>query len=202
MPKNIELELRAEVLKEDFNASLQKLKKIGKLISETNRLSVMFFGNSNNNIFDLRIRITNGEPEIVIKTGDWHSSDRKEYSQNISPEQFMGMVNIISQFGFDSKVGERKTYNFEFPDKIIVSLVRAGNLSYLEIEKMTDEINQKNDKKELRDIAKKLNVELIEDKERFDNFCARLLKTGDWKFNNSNDDCGKLKSLLKKHIKR
>lgn len=200
MFKNIELELRAEVLKENFDTVLNKLKKKGNLISETNRLSVMFFGKCGDNCFDVRVRIANKESEVVIKKGDLHSHNRIEFSQKISNNQFIKIVKIISQFGFDTKVGERKNINFQFPNAIIISLVKTGDLSYLEIEKMTDELNQEKDKEELYFLAKTLRVEIIENREKFDNFCKRLSETIDWQFLNTEDCYRKLKVLLDKYL--
>ena len=198
MLKNIELELRAEILKENFETILKRLKREGNLISKTKRLSVMFFGGCENNCFDVRVRITNGESEIAIKKRSPHSCNRTEFSQKIPNEQFIDMVKIISQFGFDSKVGERESLNFRFPDNITVSLVKAGNLSYLEIEKMADKTSQKEDKKKLEGLAKKLGVEIIHSKEKFDNFCERLSETVDWKFTSTESCYDKLKILLDK----
>lgn len=196
MQKNIELELRAEVFKSDFNNVLNNLKKQGNLISKTKRLSVMFFGEFNNNCFDIRVRITNNESEIVIKKGELHSKNRAEYSQKINKEQFVGMVKLISKFGFRSKVGERETFNFQFPNQIIVSLVKAGDLSYLEIEKMTNEDNIKKDKEILYNLAKDLKINIIEDKEKFNTFCKRLDKTVDWEFRDDDNCYKRLKKLL------
>lgn len=197
MSKNIELELRAEILSKDFDTVLSKLKNNGEFISRANRLSVMFFGEYKNEFVDIRIRVTDKESEIVVKKGGLHSHNRIELSQKISNDQFMGMVRIISQLGFDSKVGERENWNFKFSDKIIVSLVKAGNLSYLEIEKMTDEINQYKDKKQLLGIAKKIDVKVIEDKKYFDNFCKRLFEAGDWKFNNTKEEYERIEESLR-----
>ncbi|MFH1662218.1 MAG: hypothetical protein ABIA02_03930 [Candidatus Falkowbacteria bacterium] len=196
MKKNIELEFRAEVLKNDFNNVLNILKKQGNLISKTKRLSVMFFGKFNNDCFDIRIRITNNESEIVIKKGELHSKDRSEYSQKINNDQFVGMVKLISKFGFRSKVGERETFNFQFPNQIIVSLVRAGDLSYLEIEKMTNENNIRKDKEILYNLAKDLKVDVIEDKNKFDDFCKRLDNIVDWEFRDDYKCYRKLEKLL------
>ncbi len=65
--KNIELELRTEILKNTYNRLLTKLKKNKKLDSHTKRLSVMCFGNINKSTLDIRIRITNDKSEVVIK---------------------------------------------------------------------------------------------------------------------------------------
>ena len=201
MLKNIELELRAEILKKDFVAIFDKLKKKGNLISETDRLSVMFFGDYKDSCLDIRVRITNGESEIAIKKGNFYSCNRTEFSQKIPNEQFINMVKIMSRLGFDSKVGERKTFNFQFPDEIIISLAKAKNLSYLEIEKMTDKLNQNRDKEKLYGVAKDLDVKIIKNKEKFDNFCERLSGTIDWKFMNTEDCYSKLRNLLDKRFK-
>lgn len=197
MSKDIELELRAEILSKDFDTVLSQLKEGRKFISHTSRLSVMFFGRYDDEAIDIRVRVTDGKSEVVIKKGDLHSNDRTEVSQEIINEQFIGMVRVMSQLRFDSKVGERETWNFEFPNKVIISLVKAGELSYLEIEKMTDEVSQQEDKEELLDIAKEMDIKLVESKEQFDNFCMRLLEVGDWKFNNTEEDYIKLEGTLK-----
>lgn len=201
MSKNIELEIRAEVLKDNFDVTFNNLKRQGNLISETNRLSVMFFGQYNNNCLDIRIRTTNGESEVVIKKGEIHSQDRTEYSQKISNNQFIDMVKLMSQFGFKSKVGERKTFNFQFPNKIVISLVRVGDLSYLEIEKMADELSLKKDKSDLCALAKNLDVGIIKNREKFDNFCKRLNETVDWEFLNTDACYKKLETLFKNQLK-
>jgi len=199
MLKNIELELRGEVLKKNFDAIFNKLQKRGKFISETNRLSVMFFSGSKNNCLDIRVRITNGESEVVIKKGDLHSYNRTEFSQKISIGQFIKTIKILSQLEFNSKVGERKTFNFKFQKNIIISLIKAGDLSYLEIEKMTNKLNQERDKKQLNNLANTLGIKIIKNKEKFNNFCKKLNDSVDWKFNGTEKEYKKLKSLLNKH---
>ena len=73
MENNIELELRAEVSLDRFDSLLFDLKKKQKLLSQTKRLSVMFLGVVNQTV-DIRVRATsNGETELVIKKGDYHS---------------------------------------------------------------------------------------------------------------------------------
>ena len=202
MPKNIELELRAIIKKEDFDPAYKKLKKIGKLVSETDRLSVMFYGTCEKNTFDAKVRITNGASEVVIKKGDYHSPDRTEYSQNISNGEFINMVRIFSQFGFGSKVFERTSFNFQFPDSIMITLAKAGEYSYLEIEKMTDKRNQNADKKTLQNIAYDLGVLIVENKKTYYDFCSMLTEKVDWVFHGTKKDFAKLKRLLKQKISR
>ena len=98
MSKNIELELRAIIKKEDFDLLFKKLEVRGKLISTTERVSVMFFGTCNKDSFDLKVRITDGKSEVVVKKGDYHSHNRTEYTQSISNDKFIDLVKIFSQF--------------------------------------------------------------------------------------------------------
>lgn len=198
MQKNIELELRAEIPKSDFGGMLGKLKRSGKLISKTRRLSVMYFGGVGRKKFDIRVRITNGDSEVVIKKGSTHSHNRIEVSRSIEKSQFIGMVKIMAELGFYMKVGERENYNFDFGDGVMVSLVKAGSVSYLEIEKMSTPKEQKLIKKELIKIASSLDVKLIKNRKEFLNLCDRLSNGIDWKFNQTGGDYKKLTGLLGK----
>ena len=120
--KNIELELRAEVPQKKCDKLLSKLKSSSKLISHTKRLSVMCFGNIGKNTFDIRIRITNGKAEVVIKKGELHAHDRIEISSPINKSQFIKMVELFSLFDSKMEVAERETYNFDMGDGIGLSI--------------------------------------------------------------------------------
>jgi ribosome recycling factor len=138
-------------------------------------------------------------PEIVIKTGDLHSHDRIEHSQAITVDQFMGMVGAVSLLGFDMEVGERLTYNIELPNQIIVSIVSAGEVAYVEIEKITNEENSDLLYKTLTSIADEFKLNIIDTKEDFNRLCDKLSQACDWQFDQSQDSIKKLESLLKKY---
>lgn len=196
---DIELEFRAEIPKSNFKRMLNELHARGKLIFKTKRLSVMYFGKVGKIEIDIRVRITNGVSEVVIKRGGFHSHNRIEVSQPIDKNQFIGMVKLMMQLGFtDVKVGERETYNFDFGKGVIVSLVKAGNVSYIEVEKMTTERRQKEDKNELIRLAKNLQIDLFKNRKEFIDLCNRLTATCDWRFNGSVDHYRKLEKLLNK----
>lgn len=200
MSKNIELEFRSIIKKENFDSIFKKIKAHGKLVSTTERLSVMFFGTCEKDLFDIKVRITDKKSEVVIKKGDYHSHNRTEYAQNIPNDRFIDMVKIFSQFGFYTKVCERITYNFQFLNHILVSIVKADMHFYLEIEKMSDKKNEKKDKKELVEISKNLDIELIKTKKAYYDYCNMLTKTVDWEFYGTKNDFKKLKRVLKKKI--
>lgn len=200
---NIELEFRAEIVKENFHKTLKKLKQQGRLLSRAKRLSVMYFGKIGKDEVDIRVRITNGDAEVVVKKGGFHAHNRVEVSQRLEKDQFLGMTKIIAMLGFtDVKVGERETYNFDFGNGVIVSLGRGGDISYLEIEKMSTKKKQKQDIEELMNVIRNLDVQLIETRQEFEELCLRLTETCDWRFDFSEVHYQKLQKLVEKNFKQ
>ncbi|MGI6373737.1 MAG: hypothetical protein ACOX0C_00050 [Patescibacteria group bacterium] len=199
--KLIEVELRAEVLMDDVGNLKKRLSEIGKVVSRTRRLSVMFFGIINGQKTDIRTRITNGECEIAVKFGSFSSPDRLELSQRIEKDQFFGMVKIFSQFKFNTEVGEREIINYELPGGIATSLVLAGNIAYIELEKMSLDSEVVDNKIKLQKLADDLNLQIL-DENKFDILCRKLSKSVDWTFNGSDEEYLKLENIFKTYIKK
>lgn len=194
---NIELELRAEVSSKQFTDMLKKLKQQTKLISCTKRLSAMFLGKINKSNFDIRVRISsNKKAEMVVKKGYFHTHDRTESSQEINKGQFIGIVKILSLFNFKSKITERENFVFDFGDNIYLTMVKAGNIFYAEIEKMSNEEEKREDKNKLLKIFSNLNLNFIKDEKEFNNLCSRLSNDSDWAFNCSKEHLKKLNNML------
>jgi len=198
--KTIELELRAEVLLQDYNPVKKSIERLGLLHSHTKRLSVMFFGEVDSKKIDIRVRITDGECEVVIKKGEFGSHDRIETSQNISSTEFLGMVKVFSQFGFIMKVGERDTFNYTLPDGVIISLVSAGPVSYVELEKMSSEDDLEENNKQIKQYADQIGLKLLKSEEDFKLLCDCLNEKSDWFFNGTNEEYSKLGEMLNDYI--
>ena len=86
---NIEVESRGPLSMEDFARAKNFLEKNGRFKGENKRLSLMYFRNKfpkdmteiKDEKVDLRIRVTNGQAELVLKYGTFSASDsRKEIS--------------------------------------------------------------------------------------------------------------------------
>lgn len=200
--KLIEAEIRAEVLPQKYEKTKKNLEKIGKLSSHTKRLSVMFFGEIGSKKIDIRVRVTNGECEVVVKSGSFGSHDRIEISQNINKEQFIGMVKIFSQFGFAMKIGERETFNYAISNDIIISLVSAGPIMYVELEKMSTKNKINQDNQQLRKIAERIGLNILNSEKKFDELCQRLDANVDWSFFGTNDDYTKLFKIYNRYIEK
>lgn len=195
----IELELRCEIPYRQFTKVLNHLRRHGKFLKHTKRLSVMCFGKVGDNKLDVRIRTTKQRAEVVMKKGHWHAHDRTEVIQKISPNQFLGMTRIFAELDFDMKVGERETYDFGFRPGIVITLGRGGKIVYLEVEKQTTSAKLPRDKKELTALARALNLPPFLSGQQFYALCHRLTKHVDWHFHNRPADYKKLARQLKKY---
>jgi len=161
----------------------------------------MFFGRAGERKLDIRVRITNGEGEVVIKSGFFGAYDRVEISQMIEAGQFLGPVKIMAQLAFKVEVGERETFNFKLAGGIVVSLVYAGPLVYIELEKMSSELDLGKNNNQLKKLASPLGLQILNEKE-FDALCNRLADKIDWPFGGESNDYDKLGELLALHINK
>lgn len=193
--KTIELELRAEVLAQNQEVLKKLLGEIGILHSQTRRLSVMYFGDIGTRKLDIRVRITNGECEVVVKSGSFGSRDRVEVAQKINLAQFLGMVKIFTQLDFAMEIGEREIFNYELPDDIMVSLVSAGPIVYVELEKMSSKSDADRNDGQLKKLADQLKLQLLSEEE-FNALCKRLAEVVDWPFHGSSEEYARLTKLL------
>lgn len=180
-----------------FVGLLKKLKQQTKLISYTKRLSAMFLGKINKSNFDIRVRINSDKKsEMVVKKGDFHTHDRVESSQEINKDQFIGIVKMLSLFGFKSKITERENFVFDFGNNIYLTMVKAGNIFYAEIEKMSNEKEKEKEKEKLLKIFSNLNLNFIKNEKVFNNLCNRLSIDSDWSFDCSKEHLKKLNNML------
>ncbi len=205
MNRIIECEIRAELLKNDLPSIHKKLESGSIRSDRTRRLSAMFFGKTSlSKPIDVRIRVTNGTSELVIKKGELHAHDRIEISQPILNDQFLGLIKIFALMDFtDIRIGERQTTNYLFKGDITASVVEAGSIAYLEVEKMC------NSKKEANlinaDLLKFLDqvpCKVIKSRKAFDDLCARLSVKEDWDFKSPQDQFKRLAKIFDGYKKR
>ena len=198
--KNIELELRSEISEDQFKKIYDKLNKKAEFISETERFFIVFFGEIKGIRYDCRVRITNGQAEVVVKKGGYHEHNRIETTQPIVKEQFMGFVKILNSFDFDeydAKVCFREIFNFKYNKEIDISIARTDNLYYIEVEKMTNKQNEEEDKKKLQTVFDDFKLVPFKENEFYE-FCKKLDKV-DWFFDGSKEHYQRLEKELKQH---
>jgi len=198
MENKIEIEYRSVIDIKSFDEVLLTFRNNFQEISHTKRLSYMGFSNNENKSFDFRSRITNSESEVVVKIGDLHAHNRVEIPQKISKDQLAGFANIFSNIADESYISERETYNFNSQGDIVISLVKAATVAYIEFEILSSpslfDENDSNLKKFIAD-----NKFEIIDKIGFDKLNKTLSDNDDWKFEGTAADNQKLLELIERY---
>lgn len=125
---------------------------------------------------DIRIRVTNGIPEITVKLGSWGGSEsRKELSFKGAEGEFETLVEIFGNLGFTKGIlAKRRTEVFDYKG-VEFALVEVPNHSYyFEAEKMAHDTSDfVVVEQEIRDVCKELGLTII-DKEGFFQYIEKL----------------------------
>jgi len=175
MDKNIEIEIRGPLSKKEFNNLIKLFEDKGKKTSEKDRVlidySTFLKGGVEERKKDIRLRVTNGIPEIIVKIGEWGGTEqRKELSVFTKPGEFDTLVEIFGELGFDKgMLCVRKSKVYEYKDIEFALVEVPGHSYYYEAEKMAN--NKENgDKliKEIENVCRDLNLDIFDKKEFFE----------------------------------
>lgn len=175
MNKNIEIEIRGPLSKEKFHDLLFFFDAEGEKVAEKNRVfidySVFLEEGIEGRERDIRLRVTNGIPEIIVKLGKWGGVDhRKELSVLTGPNNFDTLVEIFGELGFTKGllcVRNSKVYKYRDTE---FALVEVPNHSYFyEAEKMAHE-NENAEKitEEIKTLCANLQLEVFDEKTFFE----------------------------------
>src|SRR3989338_9956404 len=175
MSKNIEIEIRGPLTKEKFNDLVclfeAKAKKTAEKDSVLIDYSTFLEGGVENRHKDIRLRVTNGIPEIIVKVGEWGGVEqRKELSVFTKPGEFDTLVEIFGVLGFRKGMlclRKNKVYEYKGIEFALVEV--PGHSYYYEAEKMAHE-REDAEKiiKEIKNICKDLNLEVFDKKQFFE----------------------------------
>ena len=169
MSKDIEVEISGPLSKEKNTELMDFFDKNGKKTNVKHRVLIdysTFLGDGlKNRKQDIRLRITNGKPEIIVKLGDWNSSNhRKELSVFTEAGSFDRLVQIYAALGYEKgMLCERTTQVYEYKG-IEFALVEVPNHSFhyeAEIMSTEDDIDQA--KKHIEDVCEELGLEIFTD---------------------------------------
>ncbi|MBI3274323.1 MAG: hypothetical protein HYZ69_04225, partial [Candidatus Colwellbacteria bacterium] len=105
MDKDIEVEIRGPLSKSKFEELVKLFETDGRLTGEKDRVlidySTFLEGGVEDRKKDIRLRVTNGIPEIIVKIGGWGGVDqRRELSITAKPGEFDKLVEIFAALGF------------------------------------------------------------------------------------------------------
>ena len=136
---------------------------------------------------DIRLRITNGEPEIIVKLGDWTSSNhRKELSVFTERGSFDTLVQIYAALGYKKgMLCERITEVYNYDDIEFAIVEVPGNSFHFEAEIMADEGGIEAAKSHIQGVCEELGLEIFTD-EGYIAYIERLNKEANeiFDFNN------------------
>lgn len=175
MNKNIEIEIRGQLSKEKFEDLIKLFEVEGKKITEKDRVlidySTFLEGGVENRRKDIRLRVTNGIPEIIVKIGEWGGSEhRKELSILTKPGDFDTLVEIFGELGFCKGtlcVRKSKVYEYKGIEFALVEV--PGHSYYYEAEKMADDKEDANEIiSEIENVCKSLNLDVFSKQQFFD----------------------------------
>jgi predicted adenylyl cyclase CyaB len=192
MQKNIEIEIRGPLSKTEFN-NLKKLFEVkGKKVTEKERVlidySTFLKGGVKNRKKDIRLRVTNNIPEIVVKIGEWGGTEqRKELSVFTKPGEFDTLVEIFGELGFSKgMLCERKSKVYMYKGIEFALVEVPGHSYYYEAEKMAH--NKENAEKilaEMTEVCTDLGLSVF-DKKQFFKYIQKLNKEANEVFHYKN----------------
>lgn len=181
MKQNIEVEVRGRLTGEAYEKFLNVLKKDGAYIETKKRVlldypTFLTDEGVRERTRDIRLRVTNGKPEIITKIGNWGGKEsRKELSVMTEIGSFDTLVETYAVLGYTKAVlCIRNTEVFLYKD-IEFALVEVPNHSYyFEAEIIVSSENEiEGAHAKIETVCAEFDVELF-DKNKFHEYIEEL----------------------------
>ncbi len=148
--KNIEVELRGPLVEEDYQKLSEMLKTKGKLIKSQHRLLLdysTFLEGIGERTLDIRVRVTDGKVEIVVKKGKFGGTSREEASLFPEDNNIENTLKIMHLLGYSKAVAcDRRIQRYMIEDmeiaiQDVMDFSQPGSIHsrFFEAEIMTNE---------------------------------------------------------------
>lgn len=174
--KNIEVEVRGPLTETQYKSLMKKFEKEGEFIEDKNRTAICYPDPQTGSLvedcnIDIRVRNTNGTPELIVKQGKWGAVDesRREFSLIGKEGQFNEMIEMLALMGFDKGVAvvrRGKVFKYQGVEFSLVEV--PGHSFFFEAEIMTGEGEKKKALKEIVDLCRTLGLELFSEQGFYD----------------------------------
>ncbi|MFA5927208.1 MAG: CYTH domain-containing protein [Patescibacteria group bacterium] len=172
----VEVEHRGHLSQEKFDELTNLFRQKGAFLGTKKRFSLIYSTGTEeardlkDETIDLRLRITNKQPEIVMKYGKWGGKDaRKEYEfklENGKYDDFIGFLKILGYTKYALMANTK--YDYRYKD-IIFSLVKVPGWGYyFEAEIMADEDEIEKSDKQLEAEIESLGLKVASEEEYYD----------------------------------
>lgn len=207
MEKQIEVEFIGAVSKNRFLELKEKFEKEGTFKKRKERISFMYFRDKipkdlseiKDEDTDLRLRITNKEPELIIKSGLFTGShSRKEISINFPIEDMQKYVDFLSALNWNvGVIYAVETFVYEYKG-IEFSLVDIEDYGYnFEAEILTNPKNEPKARKEIYTVLNEINLKPFDERE-LNNQCNDINNRRGLRFDFSKQNISELKKKFSK----
>lgn len=164
--KTIEVEQRGHLSNEQYVELLRFFTQYASFVTKKERVLIDY------SVFlpeegirerqrDIRLRVTNGIPEIIIKLGSWGGrEERKELSVLAKKGEFDTLVQIFAALGFRKGIMAVRTSQVFMYQGIEFALVEVpGHSYYFEAEKMVEEDGDKaKAQREIQSVLRELHL--------------------------------------------
>lgn len=142
--KNVEVEVRGPLSSQQRDELVAYFSKHGEQKETKDRVLIDYserLEDGKERQKDIRIRATNGIPEIILKLGNWGGSEaRKELSVTTAPGTFDTLSAIFAALGYERGVlCVRRTEVFMYRDIEFALVEVPGHSFHFEAEKMAFE---------------------------------------------------------------
>lgn len=207
MEKQIEVEFIGKLSKEKFFKLKEKFEKEGVFKKRKERISFMYFRNEipkdlseiKDEDTDLRLRITNKNPEIIVKRGSFTGShSRKEISINFLIGDIQKYVDFLSALDWNiGVIYAVETFAYEYKG-VEFALVDIEDYGYnFEAEILTTSKNEFQAKKEISEVLDRLNLKPF-DEDGLNKQCNEINNREELRFNFAKQ---KIQELIEKFPK-
>ncbi len=183
MKKNIEVEFRGPLTELEYKKLNTFFKKNAKKKTYKHRILIDYStclkdAKIKNRNIDIRARITNGTPEMIIKVGKWKASDnRKEISVLLQKGQFSNLVSAYAALGYRKGVlciRNILVYNYNNIEFALVEV--PGHSYFFEAEiLLSSEERLETANKKIKETCNNLGLKLFSDADWF-NYIEKLNK--------------------------
>lgn len=170
MEQNIEVEVRGLLSHEEYERVEAFFAEKGTFLEEKHRLLIDYSTflpseGIRDRKKDIRVRVTNGIPEIVVKLGSWGGSEsRKELSFKGKEGSFNTLVEIFGHLGLTKGILAKRNTQVYMYKNIEFALVEVpGHSYYFEAEKMANSTEDlERIEAEIREVCRELGLDILE----------------------------------------
>ena len=172
----VEVEHRGRLSQERFLELKEYFSKNAKFIGRKKRFSIIYVTSEDfvrevkDDPVDLKLRITNGKPEVALKYGKWSGKDaRREFEFKIEKEQFIDFAEFLKILGYKKAVLMANTkYDYLYKGTTL-SLVEVPDWGhYFEAEILVDENKIVSADQKVEKILSHLKLKVLNEEEFFE----------------------------------